>query len=174
MKKTTDLAHNLLLEISGNIAIDFTCGNGFDTYFLASNYSKVYAFDIQQIAINNAKERCKAFNNIEFIHDSHANVNNYVNNFDLGIFNCGYLPHGDTNITTSSNTVIKALDNALNILNTKGRIIIVLYPGFDQGEKEAQEIEQYVNKLESKKYDVFKIQIINRHKVPYIIGIDKH
>ena len=42
------------------------------------------------------------------------------------------------------------------------------------GAKEAIEIEQYVNNLPSKTYDVFKIQITNRNLVPYIIGIDKH
>ena len=42
------------------------------------------------------------------------------------------------------------------------------------GAKEAIEIEQYVNNLPSKTYDVFKIQITNRNLVQYIIGIDKH
>ena len=51
MKKITELTHDLLLETNGSIAIDFRCGNGFDTYFLANNYQQVYAFDIQKIAI---------------------------------------------------------------------------------------------------------------------------
>lgn len=174
MKKITELTHDLLLETNGSIAIDFTCGNGFDTYFLANNYQQVYAFDIQKIAIDTAKNKCSEFNNISFILDSHANVNKYVDNFDAGIFNCGYLPHGDTSITTTSSSVIDALNNCLPNLNSKGRIIIVLYPGFEQGAKEAIEIEQYVNNLSSKTYDVFKIQITNRNHVPYIIGIDKH
>ena len=174
MKKITELTHDLLLETNGSIAVDFTCGNGFDTYFLANNYQQVYAFDIQKIAIDTAKNKCSEFNNISFILDSHANVNKYVDNFDAGIFNCGYLPHGDTSITTTSSSVIDALNNCLPNLNSKGRIIIVLYPGFEQGAKEAIEIEQYVNNLPSKTYDVFKIQITNRNHVPYIIGIDKH
>lgn len=173
MKKITEIAHDCLKEITGEIAVDFTCGNGFDTYFFASHFKKVYAFDIQKMAILNTKEKCMQFNHIEYILDSHTHVDRYVSSFDVGMFNCGYLPHGDESITTNGEEVISALEKALPLLNKKGRLVLVLYPGFEQGEIEANKVENYTMKLSGKIYDVCKIQILNRNKAPYILIIDK-
>lgn len=173
MKKITEIAHDLLLEKKGNCAIDFTCGNGFDTYFLAQHFNCVYAFDIQASAIENTRERCSDYTNVHCILDSHANIKQYVSGFNAGIFNCGYLPHGDTTITTEADSVIKALNEALTILEKEGRIVVVLYPGFEAGEKEAMLVEDYLSSLSGKHYDVYKQVVLNRNKVPYIICIDK-
>lgn len=75
------------------ISVDMTMGNGNDTYLLASLSKQVYAFDINDEAINNTKERCKQFNNIEYILDNHINVDKYVGSANLFIFNLGYLPN---------------------------------------------------------------------------------
>lgn len=172
MKKITEIAHDLLLECQKECAVDFTCGNGYDTQFLSTQFHKVFAFDIQKCAIENTKKRCNS-ENVECILDSHANAHKYIPSFHAGIFNCGYLPHGDENITTSSNTVIPSLENVLPLLEVKGRIVIVLYPGFEAGNKEAMEVEKYVTSLSGKIYDVCKIQVLNRNNVPYILMIEK-
>ena len=57
MKKITELAQDLLLTDERNIAVDFTCGQGFDTLFLAQHYNNVVAFDIQEDAISQSKQR---------------------------------------------------------------------------------------------------------------------
>lgn len=48
---------------SDSIVIDATCGNGFDTLFLAQHVPKghVYGFDIQQQAIDNTAKKIKSF-----------------------------------------------------------------------------------------------------------------
>ena len=55
MKKVVDIAHDILknINIENGIYADFTCGNGYDTCFLASleKVQKVYAFDIQKEAL---------------------------------------------------------------------------------------------------------------------------
>lgn len=65
---------------ASDTVIDGTCGNGHDTLFLAGLVpeGKVYSFDIQSAAIQNARERTSQFNNIEYILDSHANIKHYV------------------------------------------------------------------------------------------------
>lgn len=173
MKKITEIAHDLLLERKKICAVDFTCGNGFDTAFLAEHFDCVYAFDIQEQAILNTKEKCQRFPHVQCILDSHENIRQYVQSFDAGIFNCGYLPHGDTCITTDAEKVKYALCEALDLLSKEGRIVVVLYPGFLEGEKEALEVEAFVSSLSGKKYDVMKYQVLNRNKVPYILCIDK-
>ena len=173
MKNICETAHDLLKEMQGECAVDFTCGNGFDTYFLASHFQNVYAFDIQESAIENTKKRCAEYENVHYILDTHANVDQYVESIDVGIFNCGYLPHGEKTIFTNAESVLLALEKALSLLKKKGRIILVLYPGFMEGKKEALEVENYVQKLSGKHFDVCKIQVLNRNHVPYILMIDK-
>ena len=55
-------AHKYVSEVlgPGDIAIDATMGNGYDTLFLADrvgDYGKVYAFDIQSAALENTRRR---------------------------------------------------------------------------------------------------------------------
>ena len=176
IKKIVEIAHDYLLENNclDNIAIDFTCGSGNDTKVLALNMKHVYSYDIQEEPILEAKQLCKELSNISFYCKSHIYFDEDVTKFDRGIFNLGYYPKGDKNITTNFVEVIQTIEKALDKMNSNGRLIIVCYPGFESGYIESLKIEEYVQTLSSKKYDVFKFQLMNRKNAPYIIGIDKH
>lgn len=177
MKKIVDLAHDFLSEVltPEDIAVDFTCGQGYDTCFLAAHCQKVVAFDIQHEAIELTRKALKEENlNAELILASHADADQYVNKFKAGIFNLGYLPHGDKMVTTEAAEVIAALEKMFALLMNGGRIILVLYPGFDHGMMESNEIEKYCEKLPSKFFDVTRIQLTNRYRAPYLLLIDKH
>lgn len=174
MKKITELAQDLVLTDRKDIAIDFTCGQGFDTLFLANHYNHVVAFDIQEEAIQQSKERVKDYMNVEFHCVSHDHFDEYVDSLDAGIFNLGYLPHGDTSITTKANLVVSALDKATKKLRVDGHIVVVCYPGFDQGLKESNEVEMWLANLPSKQFDVTHISLVNRKNAPYILLIEKH
>ena len=91
----------------GGIAVDFTMGNGHDTLWLSQQMGEeghVYAFDIQKQAIDSTHallEKENALSNVTLIHDSHANVKQYVTSpICAGMFNLGYLPGGDKSVTT--------------------------------------------------------------------------
>ncbi len=65
MKKINDIT-NMLHHIvtpfleKAQVAVDCTCGNGYDSEFILSNLcqnSVLYCFDIQQQAIDNSQER---------------------------------------------------------------------------------------------------------------------
>ena len=105
---------------------------------------------------------------------SHDSFDEFIDSFDAGIFNLGYLPHGDTTITTQSNIVITALEKATCCLRVDGRIVVVCYPGFDQGMKESNEVESWLATLPSKQFDVTHISLVNRKSAPYILLIEKH
>ena len=107
MDKVLAFSKKILKEVidKNSIVVDATCGNGNDTLFLAQSAAKkVYAFDIQQQAIdstlkllqtNNCLEKC------EVILDSHSNFDNYISEpIKAVVFNLGYLPNADHTITT--------------------------------------------------------------------------
>lgn len=172
MKKITEVAHECLNNYQVNIAVDFTCGHGFDTKFLSSIANKVYAFDIQNQAIEEVE--ALKLNNVEAILDTHLSFDQYLETFDIGIFNLGYLPNGDKKIYTDGDVVVKTLEKACKLMNRKGRLVIACYPGFPAGEKEAKIVEKYVSELASKHFDVTKLQLLNRNHAPYLLIIDKH
>lgn len=174
MKKIYEVSQECAINgiLNRKIAIDFTCGNGGDSEFLSKHFNYVYAYDIQKEAIDICEN--KHLNNVKFIHKSHEFFDEDIKQFDVGMFNLGYLPGGDQTVFTDQNIVIKTLDKALGYLNSKGRIVVTCYPGFEHGEKEAKAVEKFCAQLASKQFDISKIQLINRNKAPYIILIDKH
>ena len=175
MLKTTDYAHLLIKEHikENSIVIDATCGNGFDTFFLANLVpnGKVIAYDIQEMAINNTKELTKEFNNIEYHLESHENIK--IVNCHAVLFNLGYLPSGDKTITTKSNTTLNAVKNLIDQFDQNPDMIIylIIYPGHDNGLIESKLLNEYTKTLDSKKYLVTLIQPYNQNNAPYLITI---
>ncbi len=172
MKKIINYAHLFLDELldSPKILIDFTLGNGHDSAYFSSKVKQLYAFDIQQQAINQTLINYPFLEKHHLILDSHENFDQYIQNFDLGIFNLGYLPNGDKSITTNSTSTIIALEKAIHHLNPKGRIVIVIYIGHPQGQIESQAILEFLHQKE--KITISKFEIVNRKNAPYIIIID--
>ncbi len=163
-------SHQLLKQLKkDSTVIDMTCGNGHDTLFLCENFKKVYAFDIQKVAIEKTKALVDDFDNVMIIHESHSLVDEYVKSCDGAIFNLGYLPQGNKSITTNANTTIKALEK-LFVLECQ-LIVLVVYIGHLEGARESEELENYLCNI--KKYDVVKHQVLNRSLAPYIIEIRK-
>ena len=109
--------------------VDMTAGNGNDTLFLAGLAGKVIAFDISQEALRRSKEKTKDFDNIEFHHASHGDVDLYVKKDEasLFIFNLGYLPGSDEKTFTQKDETLKAFRKAYSLLRKNGYIIITFY-----------------------------------------------
>ena len=155
-------------------AIDMSLGNGNDTYYLASHFKHIYAFDIQEEAINNSKEKLSDFDNVSLFLDSHLNFDKYVNNnIKLVIFNLGYLPNFSKSITTQAKTTLQTLKKTLIVLDNKGIVIISIYPGHDEGKKESELLLEYLNKLDNKKYHISKYETLLSNEAPYVIAVYK-
>lgn len=179
MKKVLEFAHQLLADVltKDDLCIDMTVGNGNDTIFLAKIVKHVYGFDIQKEAIMQTKQRLKdeKLNNVTLYLDNHAHLSSYGFCAIKGIiFNLGYLPHGDKKITTQPDTTILALQQALSCLKKDGVCVCVIYPGHDMGFQESKAIEQFVQQLNQKEYEVLKYTFMNQiHYPPYLIAIQK-
>lgn len=175
MKMMVDLAHDFILEVLdvNDIAVDFTMGNGFDTLFLCQKAKMVYAFDTQPQALENTKKRLQGFENFQLILDGHENCRSYLPFYKAGIFNLGYLPGENHYITTKTETTLKALRDALDLLEVKGRLIVVCYPGHEEGKKESEAVEKYASGLSSHDYHVATFKMHNKKMSPYLVIIDK-
>ena len=181
MIELLDLHKKFILEHlkEGDVAVDFTMGNGHDTEFLSKTVGesgKVYAFDIQASAVESTRKNLAAAgcpNNYTLIHDSHHNVKNYVSEpIKAGMFNLGYLPGGDKSITTMRATTLPAIEAAIDLLGKDAILLIAVYPGHPEGDAEGKEITEYLSTLSRFKVCCTKVQIVNSATSPYFIMIE--
>ncbi len=163
----------------GDIAVDFTMGNGHDTEFLSRTVGEnghVYAFDIQSAAVESTRKRLKETgcpDNYTLICDSHHNVKNYVNcEIKAGMFNLGWLPGGDKSITTMRETTMPAIEAAISLLGRDAILNIAVYPGHPEGDAEGAMIEEYLSSLSRFKVCVTKVKIANSPTSPYFFMIE--
>lgn len=153
--RPTELAWTLLREVvhDGDLVIDATAGNGHDTVFLAEcvgENGRVLAFDVQEAAIRSASERVASVgfsSRIEFHQESHANMANHVPRGSVAavMFNLGYLPGEDHQLTTESAETLLALDAAALVLKVGGVLSVVCYPGHEAGAGESAAVEAWMS-----------------------------
>jgi len=164
----------------GDVVVDATCGNGNDTVFLSplvGKKGKIYAFDIQQEAIEQTSSRLKEakIENVDLIRDGHEFVLNYISQTPISaaIFNLGYLPGSDKTITTKGDTTWKAVVDLLSLLKVGGLIILVIYHGHAEGKIERDEIEAKIATLDPALTEVLRYEFLNKKHAPYVIAIEK-
>lgn len=165
---------------AGDIAVDFTMGNGGDTLFLSQTVGEgghVYAFDIQQSALVSTRanlEKNGAPENYTLICASHHRVREFVTTpFKAGMFNLGYLPGSGETVTTLRKTTLPAVEAAIDLLAPDGVLIIAVYPGHEEGRLEGEEIAAYLGTLSRYAVCASRFQILNSPAAPYFFVIEK-
>lgn len=161
---------------TGSLCIDATMGNGNDTEFLCHQVGaqgKVLAFDIQQMALDNTKERLEKsleYKNYELYLESHEKMGEYADKDSVSciMFNLGYLPTGDHSLATKGESSIRAMEAGLQLLKKKGVMSICIYSGGDSGFEERDAVLAWLKTLDSKKYLVLLTQYYNRPNNPPI------
>ena len=163
----------------GDVAADFTMGNGHDTEFLSKTVGKmgkVYAFDIQEAAVCSTREnlkRAECDENYVLIHDSHHKAAEYIEGkIKAGMFNLGYLPGGDKNITTMRETTMPAIEAAIAMLDRDAILSIAIYPGHEEGDLEGKMVTEYLSGLDRFTYSIAQIKIINSPTSPYFMIVE--
>jgi len=159
----------------GDICIDATAGNGNDTELLcrlAGKEGKVYAFDIQDTALQKTRERLEAKGlEAELIPAGHEMMSSYVSeagSVSCIVFNFGYLPGGDHSKATRAETSIAAIRSGLELLQSDGIMSLCIYSGGDSGFTEKEAILPYIKALDGKEYLVIVSQYYNRPNHPPI------
>lgn len=176
-----DAAHALWQKTlhENDTAIDATAGNGHDTLVLSRmiKTGKLYAIDIQQEALRKTKEKIEQNNSgyeqIVYINASHATFPDSIplHSVRLIVYNLGYLPGGDKSLTTQTSSTLKSLENALDLLMPGGALSLMLYPGHEEGEKEAAAVVEFAKKLPKIKYEVIHHKHPDNPKSPSLLWV---
>ena len=165
---------------AGDVAVDFTMGNGHDTEFLSKTVGEaghVYAFDVQQQALDSTARNLAAAGcpeNYTLILDSHHRVKEYVHTpIRAGMFNLGYLPGSDKSITTMRVTTMPAIEAAIDLLDHGGVLVVAVYPGHAEGDAEGRMLDDYFATLDRHKICCTQIKILNSPTSPFFTVVEK-
>ena len=174
----TEWYHHFIREHvqEGDLCIDATAGNGNDTLLLCElvgNTGRVLAFDIQQIAVDKTKQRLEEAGLSEratVLLDSHTNMGQYaaLESVSCVVFNFGYLPGGNHNLSTKKETSMEAIHAGLQLLKRGGMMSLCIYSGGDSGFEERDAILQALRELDGKQYLVIVSNYYNRPNHPPI------
>ena len=163
----TRLVHEVLSEHlhDGDRVIDATAGNGYDTKFLAEHVGgtgKVWAFDVQPSAIVATGERLRSVGivNVDLILASHEDLE--MTGLPEGsvsaiTFNLGYLPGGDKNVITRTESTVIAVNKSLSLLKENGLLSIIAYRGHEGGTAEAAAVAEQIKKVDGEKFRWIRI-----------------
>ena len=183
MVDLTGLHKHFILEHlkEGDVAADFTMGNGNDTLFLSKTVGesgKVYAFDIQPEALESTRAHLIAEGapeNYELICASHHLSADYIKEpLTAGMFNLGYLPRsGRKALTTKRETTLPAVATAISLIKPGGVLIVAIYPGHEEGKLEGEEILAYLESLSKYEICASRFNIVNSPDSPYFYLIEK-
>lgn len=183
LTKVTDLNKVLLEDVinEGDIVIDATMGNGYDTKYLAEKVGEngfVYSFDVQEEAIKSTKKRLEKaglIDRVNLILDGHQNMDMYVNKeVSCVMFNLGYLPRAKHQVITKPETTLEAIKKSLDLLKPNGVVSIAIYTGHEGGMEECDEVFGYVSKLDQSEYSVLNCNFVNQiNHPPRLIMIEK-
>lgn len=165
----------------GDTVIDATMGNGHDTVKLAQWVGAnglVHAFDIQPQALQNTQEQLQThglFERCKLHLCGHQFMADAVNeSVSVVLFNLGYLPGQDKLITTEATTTLLAIEQALTLLKESGVLIVVVYPGHEQGRIEQQALDQWVKQIDTRFYRSLRYQFENTAApAPYVLAVEK-
>ena len=160
----------------GDVLVDATCGNGRDTLrLLRHGPSALYAFDIQQQAIDNTKELLisNGFSDrledgtVKLICDSHENMDMYISApVKAVVFNLGYLPGAGRDTVTERSSTLAAAAKALDLLQKDGLLCITMYSGHSKGPEEKKALLSMARELDSRTYHAAYVNITNQKNDP--------
>ena len=178
MKRPLEMAHDFLAQVitQEDIVVDATMGNGHDTLFLAKLAKQVYAFDIQEQALEKTSQRLQEadLTNVELLLQGHETVDQFVTEAKAAIFNLGYLPSADKSIITQPQTTLEALDKLCHMLVKGGRIAIMIYYGHEGGDIEKDAVMDFVSQLPQQEYTATIYRTLNQiNNPPFLVMIEK-
>lgn len=172
---------------SGDVVVDATAGNGSDTLFLAQsvgNSGKVYAFDIQAAALERTRQRLDSAASpddlapVSLEQTGHENMASRILPEHHGLisvimFNLGYLPGASQAVITKPSTTLAALEAAVRLLRSGGLLTIVVYPGHEGGDQEADAVLSWASNLSPSLAQTIVYRFLQKPTAPYLLALIK-
>lgn len=163
----------------GDVAIDATVGNGWDTALMADLVGAegvVYGFDVQTIAIDVTRSRTSRFPaSVRLFLHGHESMcecvdPQHVKKVKAISFNLGYLPGGDKAIATLADTTRRGLNEARNLLSPNGIITVVCYR-HSEGERELEVVRELLQSWPQENYTIVEVSFVNQRGNPPIVFV---
>jgi ubiquinone/menaquinone biosynthesis C-methylase UbiE len=175
--RPTALVHEILKPLirPGDWVIDATAGNGHDTLFLAECVGpegRVLAFDVQEAALASARVRVGEMGWVDFHHESHTQMaaRAAVETIAVVMFNLGYLPGENHELTTESGETLAALEMAARLIKSGGALSVICYPGHPAGAEEAVAVEAWMTALAARGWRVARYGALGTRRVaPFLL-----
>ena len=152
----------------GDTVVDATMGNGKDTLFLCDLVGEsghVYAFDVQPEAVERTRERVKeagCLARTTLLLAGHETMAEHVAGpVQAVMFNLGWLPGAEHAVTTKTETTLKAVHAALELVAPGGIVTVCVYPGHDEGTRELEALKTYVSGLSVRTFNVLYHSFVN-------------
>ena len=163
----------------GDIVVDATMGNGWDTLFLAEKVGaegQVFSFDIQEAAVESTRKKLQKaglLNRCQLFQQGHETMVEVVpSGIGAAMFNLGYLPYADKELVTRATTTLIALRGALELLREDGGLTIVCYHGHPGGAEEAEQVLSWAL-ARKKEYEVNCPTQLPDDAKPFLITLKK-
>lgn len=165
----------------GACVIDATMGNGHDTAWLCElvgESGRVYAFDVQQEAVDRTAERLEQAGlakRATLFCLGHEHMAEAVHQqADAIVFNLGWLPGAEHGVTTQTSTTLQAVQAALTLLKEEAVMTICIYPGHEEGTRELHALLGWAKTLDDRRYDaVLRCYVNQPNDPPQMLAIRK-
>lgn len=165
----------------GDSVIDATCGNGHDTLFLAQlvgNSGRVIGLDIQEQALKNTQLLLQENScmQVSLHRQSHVSFPEeaYQRPISLIVYNLGYLPGGNKNITTKTDSSLESLRKSIELVEEGGLVSVTCYPGHEEGKIEEIALLDWLQTLSPLSFAICHHRWINRRQAPSLLIIKKY
>ncbi|MFD2160036.1 class I SAM-dependent methyltransferase [Rubritalea tangerina] len=164
---------------AGECVVDATIGNGHDTLFLCElvgECGKVIGFDVQATAVASTRQRVEGVAAEVCLHAcGHEEMAAHVEGPVAAVmFNLGYLPRADKAVITTAETTLPALQQALELLRSKGVISVMCYPGHEGGGAEAEAVVAWAGALDRSEVRVLRYEMVNAPNHPaFLLLLEK-
>ena len=90
------------------------------------------------------------------------------------MFNFGYLPGGDHELTTRGETSVAAVSQAMDLLAPGGRMTLTFYTGHPGGPEEADAVLRLLEQADPSIWVVLEYRFINLpNNPPYVVALER-
>jgi tRNA A58 N-methylase Trm61 len=187
MHSVLDFAHFTVCGTltEGDVAVDATVGNGHDTVVLAravGGEGHVFGFDVQAEAIEQTGARLASKDvqaEVDLMQVGHEEMDRRLPGGVVGevgavMFNLGYLPGSASDLTTTPDTTLPALEAAVRLLRPGGVVTVVVYTGHEGGTEEAKAVDAWAADLSQAHFHALSYRFMNQqNNPPRLVAVEK-